>query len=162
MSFDPIKVLVSGVMSREVATISADASVEDAARVMVGNRVSGMPVVDVGGLVVGVVTLTDVVTRLRAGSLPPQVKESQETVFYDAVDVSRLHESLLQLGGEGAESVRAIASSRLLSVSETASVHEASRIMSEHRVHRLLVTDADGRLAGIISALDIVALIARS
>ncbi len=148
-------------MTREVATISGDATVEEAARIMVGNRVSGLPVLDASGVVVGVVTLTDVVTRLRAGSVPPP-SDAPDTVFYDAVDVSRLLESLLHLGDHGGAKVIDVSSSRLLSVPETASVRDATVVMSEQRVHRLLVTDASGRLSGIVSALDVVTVIARS
>ena len=161
MSFDPSAITVKTVMSRDVATIAGDATVEEAARLMVGNRVSGMPVVDAQGLVVGVVTLTDVVAHRRAGSVPAPPKEPQETVLYDAVDISRLLESLLHVGEQGGEKVLQISSTRLLTVSDSASVREATRIMSEHRVHRVLVTDASGRLAGIVSALDVVTLVAR-
>lgn len=160
MSFDAK--IVRDVMTRDVATISGDASVEEAARVMVGNGISGLPVLDETGVVVGVVTLSDVVTRLRAGSVPPPAIEPQETVFYDAVDVSRLLESLVHIGEHGGVKVSTFASTRLISVAETESVRAAARVMTEERVHRVLVTDGGGRLSGILSALDVVALVARS
>jgi CBS domain-containing protein len=161
MSLEPASISVKDVMSREVATISGDATIEDAARRMVGNRISGLPVLDANGVVVGVVTLVDVVTRLRAGSIPPPAGGANDTVFYDAVDVSRLLESLLHLGDHGGGKVSSIASSRLITVPDTATVRDATRLMRDERVHRVLVTDVTGRLAGIVSALDVVNLVAR-
>jgi acetoin utilization protein AcuB len=48
------------VMTREVITATPDTFVEDAARLMVENKIGGLPVVDENSLVVGVVTETDI------------------------------------------------------------------------------------------------------
>ena len=51
---------VSEVMSRTVITIGPDREAADAARLMLGHRIGGLPVVD-NGLVIGIVTETDIV-----------------------------------------------------------------------------------------------------
>jgi acetoin utilization protein AcuB len=51
---------VDEVMTRNVLTATPDAFVEDAARLMVDNKVGGLPVVDEDNYVVGVITETDV------------------------------------------------------------------------------------------------------
>lgn len=54
------KITVKGVMSRNVITISVDATVEEAALLMCKEKIGGMPVVSSVGAVVGVITETDI------------------------------------------------------------------------------------------------------
>ncbi len=54
------KVKVSDVMTRQVITIAEDTPLEDAARIMVDNKIGGLPVVNAQGAVVGIITETDI------------------------------------------------------------------------------------------------------
>src|SRR5512143_3270687 len=54
------KIKVSDVMTKKVITISEDTPVEDAARVMVDNKIGGLPVVSADGTVLGIITETDI------------------------------------------------------------------------------------------------------
>jgi acetoin utilization protein AcuB len=54
------KIKVSDVMTRQVITITADTPLEDAARIMVDNKIGGLPVVGADGAVQGIITETDV------------------------------------------------------------------------------------------------------
>jgi acetoin utilization protein AcuB len=54
------KIKVSDVMTKKVITITADTPLEDAARIMVDNKIGGLPVVGVDGAVQGIITETDV------------------------------------------------------------------------------------------------------
>src|SRR5260370_30920184 len=56
------------VMTRNVVTIGAGASVREAARLLVEHRVSGLPVVDAEGRVVGLVTEADLIARQKGPS----------------------------------------------------------------------------------------------
>jgi CBS-domain-containing membrane protein len=58
----------SDVMSQTVVTTRPDATVEEAARLMIGQRVSGLPVVDEMGTVVGVLTEGDLLRRIELGT----------------------------------------------------------------------------------------------
>lgn len=51
---------VREIMSREPVTISPDATIGDAARLMLDKRIGGLPVVDDGGKLLGVITESDV------------------------------------------------------------------------------------------------------
>lgn len=51
---------VDQIMTKRVATIAADRPIVAAARLMVDNRIGGLPVVDAQGVVVGVITETDI------------------------------------------------------------------------------------------------------
>ena len=52
--------LAHQIMSRHVVTVGVDASVTDAIAIMLGHQVSGLPVVDTAGRLVGILTNRDV------------------------------------------------------------------------------------------------------
>jgi CBS domain-containing protein len=154
---------VSEMMTAHVATLRSNLTVPEAAGILANNRVSGMPVVDDGGVVVGVVTLTDFVSVLGRDKDRPTVErsEEQDVLFYDSVQLVALMGELLHPASHSPHlTVADIMSSRLVTVRESAPIRAAAQIMSKRRVHRALVTDANGKLSGIVSALDIVALLA--
>jgi CBS domain-containing protein len=55
-------------MTRQVATIARDAQVLQAVRLMLQNRISGLPVVDQQGHLVGIVTEGDFLRRVETGT----------------------------------------------------------------------------------------------
>ena len=57
------KLKIREIMSKDVITVTEDAPLEEAARIMVDNRVSGLPVVD-GDKVLGIITETDIFKTL--------------------------------------------------------------------------------------------------
>jgi CBS domain-containing protein len=148
-------------MTVHVATLRSSLTVPEAAAIVANNRVSGMPVVDDGGVVVGVVTLSDFVSVLGRDRPTIERSEEQDGFFYDSVQLVALMGELLHPASHSAElTVADIMSSRLVTVRESDPIRAVAQIMSKRRVHRVLVTDADGKLSGIISALDIVELLA--
>ena len=54
------KMQVKDIMTKNVVTIAAEATVEEAALVMYNSRIGGLPVVDSSGKVVGIITETDI------------------------------------------------------------------------------------------------------
>src|ERR1051326_8520665 len=61
---------VGDVMSSEIICISADATVFDAAEILVGAGISAAPVVDAKGIVVGIVSEADLMRRSEIGTQP--------------------------------------------------------------------------------------------
>ena len=123
-------------MAPNAVTIQADASLSLVAETLADYGVSGLPVVDRRGSVVGVISQTDIV-RLRAGSLSP----------------SGWHGLL----------VRDAMTCPAITVPASASLHEAARLMTQHHVHRLVVVARrDGGPIGVISESDIVREVAAS
>src|SRR5262245_136113 len=64
------KVMISG---PDLHTIHPDATIEEAADVMITNKISGVPVVEQGDIVVGIITETDLLIELRnlLGAIDP-------------------------------------------------------------------------------------------
>ena len=121
---------VRDLMAPSPVTIQAESSLAQIAETLAEYDVSGLPVVDRGGAVIGVISQTDIV-RLRGGSMP----------------TSGWHGLL----------VRDLMPHPAITVPASASLHEAARLMTEHRVHRLVVVaERGGGPIGVISESDVV------
>jgi CBS domain-containing protein len=153
---------VSETMTTDVATLASSLNIQEAARALANNGVSGMPVVDDRGVLVGVVTLTDFVSVLSGpkAAEEPKPGEDRDGLFYDAIQLVSLMDQLVHPAADVAHlTVGDIMSTRLVTVPATDPIRAAAQIMSRRRVHRVLVVDAAGKLLGIVSALDVVGLV---
>ncbi|MEN8237832.1 MAG: CBS domain-containing protein [Actinomycetota bacterium] len=119
---------VRDLMTTDVVAVAPSTSIRDAARMMFRYRVSGLPVVDPEGHVIGIITEGD----------------------FLAMELKRAD------GGTTAEFVRDAMSHSVLSISPDLEVMDAARYMYEHDVKRVVVIE-DGMMTGIISRFDIVA-----
>jgi CBS domain-containing protein len=138
---------VIDLMTTEVVTIGADQTIKDAARLMVADRVSGLPVVDDSGRLIGIVTEADFLER--------QVdKESPSGGLLGAVFGP-------QSSHADAVTVREVMSTNVITVAADAKVAEAARLLATNSIKRLPIVDGDGAVIGIISRADIVAAFAR-
>ncbi|MBI3928209.1 MAG: CBS domain-containing protein [Armatimonadetes bacterium] len=142
---------VADVMKREVVTIRENATISELGKLLATRGISGAPVVDRHGRLVGVVSLTDIVSHLR---LPHRVDFYRELWMEN---VSYGYSENLDTADSGIL-VRDIMSPFPCTVCETDDVIEAARLMVEHGYHRIPVTDSEGRLRGIVSTMDVLRL----
>jgi CBS domain-containing protein len=120
---------VGEVMTPNLITIAVTASLAEAAGILDSNKITGLPVLDDSGALIGVLSQTDLV-RARA---------NQDLVS-----------NWLGLP------VGQIMTKPVLTISINATIGEAARVMEQHRVHRLVVTDDTATPIGIISTSDLV------
>jgi len=136
---------VLDIMTMEVLTTSPEASLKDAARTMVRAGVSGLPVIDDLGGLVGIITEADFLEREADRSqrrlLNAMLKECDSVV--------------------DAETVGEVMTRDPVVIFPEASVTEAARVMAHNHVKRLPVVGPDGKLVGIISRADVVAVFTR-
>lgn len=136
---------VLDIMTMDVLTTTQGASLKDAARMMVKAGVSGLPVVDDSGDLVGIITEADFLEREADRSqrrlLSAMIQEQDPVV--------------------DAETVGEVMTRDPVVIFPEASVTEAARVMAHHHVKRLPVVDANGALVGIISRADVVAVFTR-
>lgn len=138
-------------MNPDVFCLRPDQSVGDAARGLAAAGVSGAPVVDDDGRVVGVVTQNDLV---RHDADPRTVAESGQ--FYTDLEEYR---DLRQLRPDRSGTpVEKVMTRRVYTVDRNAGVAIAANIMRERRVHRIFVVDR-GRLVGVLSTLDLMRVV---
>jgi CBS domain-containing protein len=120
---------VGDVMTPNPISIVDSASLAEAVGILDSRKVTGLPVVDATGSLVGVLSQTDLV-RAQANQ---QLAKNWPGL-----------------------AVGEIMTKPALTISATARLDEAARVMDERRVHRLVVTDEAANPIGIISTSDLV------
>jgi CBS domain-containing protein len=133
---------VRDLMTTDPITTTPDALLKEAARIMVREKISGLPVME-GSKVVGIVTEGDFL-RQEANRDQPYRLSLLEALF-----------------GEGAaepavETVGEVMTEPVITITPDATVSEAARVMSHRKVKRLPVLDDGGNLIGVISRADVV------
>ena len=127
---------VAELMQTDITCVRPDASVAEVIASLADAHVSGVPVVDGHGCMLGVISSTDVLV--------------QEAEAHDAQARATLLESTL---------AQDIMTPRPLTVAPDAEVRDAAREMLYAEVHRLFVV-TDQRLIGVVSTSDIVRAVA--
>lgn len=127
---------VADLMQRNVKTVGSDASVADAIVSLADAHISGMPVVDGTGKVVGVLSTTDVLAAEAEAEDPA----ARQILFENTA-------------------VREIMTPRPFAITPGEDIREAARQMLYADVHRLFVAEGD-KVVGIISTTDIVRAVA--
>lgn len=139
---------VRDAMTTELVTTSPEATLKDAARLLAEHHVSGLPVVDADGVVVGVVSEADIVA-----------KEVDETPRGSAL--KRFLEGPPVDDRFYARTVGEAMSSPALTVTTDRSLAYAASTMLAEGINRLPVVDPQGRLKGLVTRSDLVRAFAR-
>lgn len=138
---------VRDVMTRNVISIAATESVLAAARTMLQNRISGLPVVDAEGKLVGMVTEGDF---LRRGELGTGRRRPKWLEFL--IGPGRLASEYVHSTGRKVEEVM---TGDPATVSENDSLDKVVELMERRRIKRLPVM-RDGKLVGIVSRANLM------
>lgn len=138
------KIIVREIMTEKVVTVRGDTEIKEAARLLSENRISGMPVIDDSGKVIGIVTEADILAS--AGI-------KREHRFMDTL--KHLFGEPVPSGRKG-EYVKEIMTSPAITTYSDADIRDIAKILDEKRIKRLPVVDKEGRLIGIISRADII------
>jgi len=140
------------VMSRTVVSIPDSCTLADVVETMLEHDVSGVPVVDSTGRLVGIVTEGDLLRRRELGT---EAKRPRWLQFL--VSPRSLAEEYAHAQGR---SVREVMTPQVAIVGENAELDEIVRMMERYRVKRLPVM-SEGRLVGIVSRADLVRALAK-
>ena len=140
------------IMTRNVLTAFDDWTLQELARFLTDNGISGAPVTTGEGKLVGVVSLTDVARaagRLGSGWFEPL------SVYHHDSKLSI--DELTSLTFESAETitVRDIMTSVVFEVDAGCTVSQVAETLLRGRIHRVFVVEHD-KVVGVISALDLL------
>ena len=138
-------------MTPRVITIGTDATVSDAAKKMLENNISGMPVVDTAGKVVGIISEGDLLRRVELGT------ERHRSWWLRLLSGGTLPaEDFIK---SHARKVTDVMTSHVTTVDENASPEEVVRLMETRRIKRVPVV-RQGKLVGIISRANLLRALA--
>jgi CBS domain-containing protein len=139
--------LASEIMTRDVKTIGPDATINEAIATLLSAHVSGMPVVDAAGRLVGVVSEGDFLHRAEIGAA--RRKPRWIEFLLGPGDVAEAY--VLSHGRKVGE----VMTRDVVSVEESTPLTEIGEIMQKRRVKRLPVVSGE-HLVGIITRADLL------
>jgi CBS domain-containing protein len=115
------------IMSRNLECLSDKDTIQKAAALMAEAGIGFLPICDAEKKVLGVVTDRDLTTRALAMKIAPEKTSAAMVMTAPAITIL-----------------------------ETADVHEAEALMAEERKSRLVITDAKGKVVGVLSLADLI------
>jgi len=155
-----INVTVRDVMSRHPISVGPDATLLDALVLMRGQKVSGLPVVDEDGKLVGVLSQRDVARTLKSAGGIPEVTGLFDLLMFGLSEESGVSVQVLRRILEET-TVRDAMSSPPIAIPSDASLELAAEVMRENEINRIPVLRGD-RLVGIVTRNDLVRALVHS
>jgi CBS domain-containing protein len=143
------------IMTHDPISVGPATTIRALARVFEEHGISGVPVVDQEGRVIGVVSKTDLIRRCSEGT--------------DALPPAYLFEALADQGDEGDVEVipeplvcvEDFMTEDPVTVLPDESAESIARLMAERRIHRVIVVDEERFPLGIVTSLDLLAALSR-
>jgi len=151
---------VRDVMSRQPITVGPDATLLDALVLMRGQKVSGLPVVEEDGRLVGVLSQRDVARTLKSAGGIPEVTGLFDLLMFGLSEDSGVNVQVLRRILEETN-VRDAMSSPPIFLASDAPLELAAEMMRENDINRIPVMRGD-RLIGIVTRNDLVRALVHS
>ncbi|HEY0327678.1 MAG TPA: CBS domain-containing protein [Rhodopseudomonas sp.] len=139
------------IMTRQVVTVSPDASIVDAANIMLSQHVSGLPVVNAAGELIGIISEGDFIRRTEIGTERKRGRWLRLLLGPGQSASDFVHEHGRKVGE--------IMTTHPHTVNGDASVAEIVKAMEKHHVKRLPVMQ-DGRMVGIVTRKNLLRAVA--
>lgn len=135
------------IMTTEVITVTPETPLSDAARILVEQRISGLPVTDDDGKLSGVVTEADFLCAMGIPCHHPthNVWQTLENMFRHP---SRTTDMPSKVGD--------IMIQQVVSINENQTLHDVIEQMKKHHIKRVIVTGDQGQVSGIVTRSNLV------
>lgn len=143
------------IMTKNVVTVETTTTIVELAHILMKHQISGTPVIDDNGNLIGIVTESDLINKNSKLHIPTILR------LFDAfipLGISKLEQDLKKMA---ASTVGEIFTKEVITVDEEMSMEDVATIMTEKKIHLLPVLK-EGKLAGIIGKKDIIRSIAVS
>jgi CBS domain-containing protein len=143
------------IMTTEVLTVTPETSIADLSKTLENRKIGGVPVVDQGGRLVGVITQNDLVERARDLELPPAINILDFHIYLQ-IPSHLFHKVEKMLG----TTVGDCMSPNPVTVTPDAPVSTVAALMAKQKVHTIPVVQGN-KLVGIIGKMDLVRAMAQ-
>lgn len=142
---------VGDVMSKELILATPEMPLKEAIKVLAERRISGLPVVDKAGKLVGIISETDLMWQETGVTPPPYITFLDSIIFLEnpARYKKEIHKALGTTVGE-------VMTEGPVTTKPTESLEAAARLMHDKDVHRLPVIADDGKVVGILTRGDVI------
>lgn len=144
---------IRDVMTSPVVSVRGDAPLKDVAVLLIDHRISGLPVVDADGTLLGVVSEADFLMKEQGAEA---IRHRPLARF-----LGESRESRSRLDKVAAVTAAEAMTSPAVTIGPDRRIGEAAALMTDRKVNRLPVVD-DGALVGIVTRADLVRAYVRS
>lgn len=148
-------VTAKDLMRTDVVVVSYAAPLSDVEQKLSDNRISGAPVVDEAGHIIGIISLKDLVDRYAND---PESRPRRGGGFFhlSSAELDDGDWNSFEVPAEAEDTAQDVMTAEIYSVDVGAGLRDIARTMHEHRIHRVLVKENE-RYVGLISTLEILA-----
>ncbi|MCE7792963.1 CBS domain-containing protein [Salipaludibacillus sp. CUR1] len=139
------------IMTEDVIAVDVDSTVEQCAKLLYENNLSGVPVIDVNDQLVGIVTEGDLIKRASHIKSPAVLELLGGLIYLD-----NPNKFMDELKRAMSERVGDMMTKDVITIKPDDTIERTATIMVEKKIKRLPVVKSDGKLAGIVSRRDIM------
>ncbi|ELR96805.1 putative transcriptional regulator, contains C-terminal CBS domains [Gloeocapsa sp. PCC 73106] len=138
-------------MTPNPLTVQPETPLSEAIKILAEKRISGLPVVDDEGALVGVISDTDLMWQETGVEPPPYIMFLDSVIYLENPKryEKEIHKALGQTVGE-------VMTSKPITITPEQSMREAARVMHDKNIRRLPVIDTEAKVVGIITRGDII------
>jgi CBS domain-containing protein len=141
---------VSDIMTKDLITVSPETEIAHAAKLLLEKGINGVPVVEEGGKLVGILCQSDLITQQKRFPIP-----SVFTLLDGVIPLTSMRHIEKEAEKISATTVAHAMSKDPFTVSPEMSIEEAATIMVDKNYHTLPVVDQE-KLVGIVGKEDIL------
>ena len=147
------------IMRRDVVTIDRATPLSEVEKILADGRISGAPVTDEAGQIVGVISLRDLVEHYVED---PDARPRRGKGFFHLSSEELLDEDYDSddIPAETEDTAEDVMTAEVYRVPEDASIGEIARTMVQHKIHRVLVESGD-HFAGIVGTFELLDALSR-
>jgi len=145
------ELLAKDIMVKKVITINKNESVKKLSELLIKNKISGVPVLDDNGKLVGIATEGDLIVRDADLHFPRYFKLLDSIIYLESLN--KFKRNLTKYLGTKVEDIM---TAKVRTVKENTPVNEVANTMIKYNVNRVPVLDDKNNLVGIIARADIV------
>ena len=141
---------VKDIMTRQIKTVSPDTEITQAAKLLLSERINGVPVVDKTGKLVGILCQSDLIAQQKSIPIP-----SLFTLLDGYIPLTRLNRLDKEVEKIAATKVDNAMTADPMTVTSDTDIEQIAALMVEKNYHTLPVVD-DGKLVGIVGKEDVL------
>ncbi|HHP7229952.1 MAG TPA: CBS domain-containing protein [Xenococcaceae cyanobacterium] len=146
---------VAEIMTPNPISVTPKTPLQKAIALLVEKKISGLPVLDEQGKLVGMISESDLMWQETGIETPPYIMLLDSVIYLQ--NPTRYEKEIHKALGQTVEDVM---SDRPITVQGERSVKEAAKLMHDKKIRRLPVVDPAGKILGIITQGDIVRMMA--
>lgn len=148
--------IVADVMTPDPIAVKPQTPLQEAIQIITTEEISGLPVIDDAGKLVGVISETDLMWQETGVDPPPYIMILDSVIYLQnpARYEKEIHKALGQTVGE-------VMTDKPISITPERSIRAAAHLMHDKKIRRLPVVDSQsGQLIGILTQGDIIRMMA--